>query len=122
PSTSVIENGRLAPPENLRRAFAAGGVDLDAPIITTCGSGLTAAILWLALDALGSPPNALYDGSWSEWGSRADLPIEPQALTHAGGWAALPPTAARSHSRARVVAHSARPSTCGQRQIFRDGF
>jgi thiosulfate/3-mercaptopyruvate sulfurtransferase len=76
-SSEIVENGRLASLEKIRAAFAAGGVDLDRPIITSCGSGVTAAILWLALDALGNEPQALYDGSWSEWGARTDVPIKP---------------------------------------------
>lgn len=75
PSSGIVENGSLAAPEKIRAALAVGGVDLDKPVIASCGSGVSAAILWLALDAIGKPPQALYDGSWSDWGTRADKPV-----------------------------------------------
>jgi len=76
PYGRLIENGRLASRARIEAAFTDAGVDLDKPIITSCGSGLTAAILTFALDAIGREPKGLYDGSWAEWGSRPDLPVE----------------------------------------------
>ena len=75
PWETIVEDGRLVAPDRIRSAFEGAGIDVDKPVVTTCGSGVSAAILWLALDALGKEPKALYDGSWTEWASRGDLPI-----------------------------------------------
>jgi thiosulfate/3-mercaptopyruvate sulfurtransferase len=68
-------DGTMKDAAGLRAAFEAAGVDLTKPVITTCGSGVTAAILSLALERLGKTDHSLYDGSWSEWGQFPTLPV-----------------------------------------------
>jgi thiosulfate/3-mercaptopyruvate sulfurtransferase len=71
----VLADGRLLAADALERRFRAAGVDLARPIVTTCGSGVTAAVLALALARLGAWRTAVYDGSWSEWGAAGDTPV-----------------------------------------------
>lgn len=75
PASDVVESGALASNEKIEAAVKKAGVDLSKPVITSCGSGVSAALLWFALDSIGKPPKALYDGSWSDWGTREDAPI-----------------------------------------------
>ena len=71
----VAPDGTLLPPETLRRRLAEAGIDPARPVVATCGSGTSACTLALALHVLGREGTAVYDGSWTEWGSRADTPI-----------------------------------------------
>jgi thiosulfate/3-mercaptopyruvate sulfurtransferase len=68
-------DGTMKAPPALRQVFEAAGVDLKKPAITSCGSGVTAAILSLALERIGHRNHALYDGSWAEWGMYDDLRV-----------------------------------------------
>lgn len=76
PFTRLIgPDGRLLDPDALAKQFAQSGLDDTRPVITSCGSGVSAAVLLLALHLLGHEDMALYDGSWAEWGVRADTPV-----------------------------------------------
>ncbi|MEA2929595.1 MAG: thiosulfate/3-mercaptopyruvate sulfurtransferase [Hyphomicrobiales bacterium] len=72
PFGEVLKDGRLKSHDDIAAAFKGAGVDLDRPVVTSCGSGVTASILTFAIEALGRQPGRVYDGSWSEWGARSD--------------------------------------------------
>lgn len=77
PWTELVRVGELKTTDELDAIFFGRGVSYDKPIIVSCGSGVTAAVVLLALATLDVPNVKLYDGAWSEWGARADLPVEP---------------------------------------------
>ena len=76
PYNGLIEaDGTMKSSAQLRAALTGAGVDLQKPVVTSCGSGVSAAVLTLALYRVGVENSALYDGSWAEWGAQADTPV-----------------------------------------------
>ncbi len=78
PFTDLIDPARqtMLPPEEMKQRFAEAGLDMTRPVVTTCGSGITAAVLALGLQLIGHRDVGLYDGSWAEWGEPDDTPVE----------------------------------------------
>lgn len=81
PTATLSRDGELLPPAELKSVLENAGLDLGKPVVTSCGSGVTAAVITLALESVGHEDNRLYDGSWSEWGGRDDTPVETDGET-----------------------------------------
>jgi thiosulfate/3-mercaptopyruvate sulfurtransferase len=75
PAPTLSENGKLLPINRLKEVLQDAGIDLSKPVVTSCGSGITAAVITLALESVGHIDNKLYDGSWTEWGGCSDTPV-----------------------------------------------
>jgi thiosulfate/3-mercaptopyruvate sulfurtransferase len=75
PADTLINDGKLKDINELHQLFKAVSLDLNKPVITSCGSGVTAAIITLALESVGHKNHSLYDGSWAEWGQAEDAPV-----------------------------------------------
>ena len=74
-NTLLSDEKTFKSPDQLKEIFLSSGVDLEKPIVTSCGSGMTACVLLFALELIGQNDNSLYDGSWTEWGSHPETPV-----------------------------------------------